>query len=172
MLTKISSDVCFFLGAQGGLAVSCCVVLSDTKSLLVPASGFVPTVIRNKTSGHIVSFVHWNSTRAFAFHSRRFFYMRISAVSFPFYMRMSAVSFSFYMRIGAVSFPLGPFYMRISAVSFFFTCAPGGLLSQISGRVCKAVLFIVNYHCIYIYICLYIGIHVYMYIHICRYIHI
>ena len=50
--------------------------------------------------------------------------------------------------------------------------APGGLLGQISGRVCKAVLFIVKYHCIYIYICLYIGIYVYMYIHICRYIHI
>ena len=95
-----------------------------------------------------------------------FFYMRISAVSFPFYMRMNAVSFSFYMRIAAVSFPLGPFYMRISAVSFFFTCAPGGLLGQISGRVCKAVLFIVKYHYIYIYICLYICIYVYMYIHI------
>ena len=56
-----------------GCTCHLCVELSDTKSLLVPASGVVPTVIRNKTSAHIVSFVHWDSTRAFAFHSRRFF---------------------------------------------------------------------------------------------------
>ena len=40
--------------------------------------------------------------------------MRISAVSFPlgpFYMRISAVPFPFYMRISAVSFPLRPFYI-------------------------------------------------------------
>ena len=35
LVPTVAYEGCFFLGVQGGLAVSCCIVLSDTRSLIV-----------------------------------------------------------------------------------------------------------------------------------------
>ena len=35
LVPTVAYEGCFFIGVQGGLAVSCCVVLSDTRSVIV-----------------------------------------------------------------------------------------------------------------------------------------